>query len=274
VVTTTMIHRIASRLVMITALISIGSAVALGQVPESTDSASFDVAAIKPSGPDSGNGLSVKFLPDGFAARNASVRLLIKIAYNLNDDEVSGGPAWIGLKKFDIDAKRDAATTSSTDRAQTRLMLQSLLRDRFKLKLRSETKEMATFALVVAKGGPKLKRSTTPDEAVRFQGGLGSITASNATLDQLAAAVEDWVGHPVENMTGLDGKYDFKLEWTPDQASVLSPADAASSPPPPHDYSGPTIFTAVQQQLGLSLQSRKIQAPCEIVESVELPSEN
>ena len=272
-VTATMINRIASRLVMITALMSIGSAVTFGQAAASADGASFDVAAIKPSGPDSGNGLSVKFLPGGFTARNASVRLLIKIAYNLNDDEVSGGPAWIGLKKFDIDAKRDAAATSSTDRAQTRLMLQGLLRDRFKLKLRSETKEMATFALVVAKGGPKLKRSTTPDGDVHFQGGLGSITASNATLNQLAAAVEDWVGHPVENMTGLDGKYDFKLEWTPDQANVSSPADAVGSSPP-HDYSGPTIFTAVQQQLGLSLQSRKIQAPCEIVESVELPSEN
>src|ERR1700722_10135699 len=126
-VTTTMTHRIASRLAIITALMFIGSAVALGQAAASADSASFDVAAIKPSGPDSGNGLSVKFLPDGFTARNASVRLLIKIAYNLNDDEVSGGPAWIGLKKFDIDAKRDATATSSTDRAQTRLMLQNLL---------------------------------------------------------------------------------------------------------------------------------------------------
>ena len=80
--------------------------------------------------------------------------------------------------------------------------------------------------------------------------------------------------HPVENMTGLDGKYDFKLEWTPDQATAPSPADPAGTQPPAPNYSGPTIFTAVQQQLGLSLQSRKIQAPCEIVESVELPSEN
>ena len=158
-VTTSMINRIATQLVMITvALLPIGSAIAFGQTAASADSASFDVAAIKPSGPDSGNGLSVKFLPGGFAARNASVRLLIKIAYNLNDDEVSGGPSWIGMKKFDIDAKRDTATTTGNDKLQTRLMLQSLLRDRFKLKLRSETKEMATFALVVAKGGPKLKR--------------------------------------------------------------------------------------------------------------------
>jgi uncharacterized protein (TIGR03435 family) len=268
-----MINRIVGELVIITAsLMPVCAPVALGQAPASADSVSFDVASIKPSGPDSGNGLSVKFLPDRFVAKNASVRLLIKIAYNLNDDEVSGGPSWIGMKKFDIDAKRDAAATSSTDKAQTRLMLQNLLRDRFKLRLRPEMKEMSTFALVVAKGGPKLKKSPTPDGDAYFQGGLGHITASNATLDQLAAAVEDWVGHPVENMTGLDGKYDFKLEWTPDQATP--PADAVGSQPTPPDYSGPTIFTAVQQQLGLSLQSRKIQAPCQIVESVELPSEN
>jgi bla regulator protein blaR1 len=260
---------------VMSALMAVCAPVALGQAPAPADSASFEVAVIKPSGHDSGNGLSVKFLPGGgFAARNASVRLLIKIAYVLNDDEVSGGPSWIDLKKFDIDAKPDAAAASRTDKAHTRLMLQSLLRDRFKLNLRREMKEMPTFALVVAKGGPKLKKSMASDGDVHFQGGLGRITASNATLDQLAAAVEDWVMHPVENMTGLDGRYDFKLEWTPDQATAPSPANGAGNQPPTLDDSGPTIFTAVQQQLGLSLQSRKIQAPCEVVESVELPSEN
>jgi uncharacterized protein (TIGR03435 family) len=235
------------------------------------DGVSFAVSAIKPSGPESGQRMSVKFLPGGrFVARNANVRLLIKIAYNLNDDEVSGGPSWIGLRKFDIDAKTDPPVQSDgngdADKARNHSLLQGLLRDRFQLKLRQEMKEMQTYALVVAKSGPKLTKSSAADTDSHFRGGAGTITAVGVSMDQLAAGVEDWVGHPVENLTGLDGKYDFKLEWTPDQASAANDATAADT--------GPTIFTALHQQLGLSLEGRKIQAPCEFVESVDVPAEN
>jgi uncharacterized protein (TIGR03435 family) len=247
---------------------AVGQLAAAGAV---ADGVSFAVAAIRSSGPESPQGRSVKFLPGGrFIARNANVRLLIKIAYNLNDDEVSGGPAWIGLRKFDIDATPDPPLLSSgngdADKARNRMLLQGLLRDRFQLKMRHEMKEMQTYALVVAKGGPKLSKSAAAEGDTRFRGGVGTITAVGVSMDQLAAGVEDWVGHPVENMTGLDGKYDFKLEWTPDQASAANDATAPDT--------GPTIFTALHQQLGLSLEGRKIQAPCEFVESVEVPSEN
>lgn len=241
---------------------------------QGTTAPAFAASVVKPSGPASGNGLSVKFLPGGrFVARNANVRLLIKIAYNLNDDEVTGGPAWIGLKHFDIDATMDAATDSgngTVDKERNHLLLQGLLRDRFQLKLRSEMRPMSTYALVAAKGGPKMTLSAAQAGDAQIHGGLGHITAANASMDQLAAAVEDWVGHPVKNLTGLDGRYDFKLEWTPDQAT----GPGASQVTDPADYSGPTIFTAVQQQLGLSLQARKTDSLCEVVESVELPSEN
>lgn len=282
-VATAMISRIVCGLVIVLiAVTAIATPSAFGQTTPSAataDSVAFAVSVIKPSGPGSGNGLSVKFLPGGrLVARNANLRLLIKIAYNLNDDEVSGGPAWIGLKRFDIDAKTDAAADSdgnvTPDMARNQLLLQGLLRDRFQLRLRSQMKQMSTFALVVAKSGPKMTKSLTPDADVRIQGGLGTITAANASMDQLAAAVEDWVGHPVQNLTGLDGKYDFKLEWTPDQAMPPSPSNTAGGHAAEPDYSGPTIFTAVQQQLGLSLQSRKTDALCEFVESVQLPSEN
>lgn len=267
-----MIYQFSARLILWSATLApLCSSLAFGQTTLAADP-SFEVATIKPSGPDSGSGLSVHFLPGGrFAVRNASIRLLIKIAYNLNDDEVSGGPSWISSRKFDIDAKADATTMdpSATGNTQTRLRLQVLLKDRFKLRLRREMKEMSTYALVVAKSGSKLTKSPTSETTVHFQGAQGNINASNATLDQLAAAVEDWVGHPVQNMTELDGRYNFKLQWTPDQT-----APNAGSPPTPPDDSGPSIFTALQEQLGLRLQARKIQAPCEFVESVELPTEN
>lgn len=245
----------------------------------------FAVAAIKPSGSDTGR--SIRFLPGGrFVATGANVRLLIKVAYNLNDDQVSGGPAWIGTKHFDIDAKPDAATAdaaTATDAANaaktpmqdlTHLRLQALLEDRFHLKLRSEMKEMKTYALVVAKNGPKLTKAANPATPVHFQGSTGTIFATSASMDQLAGAMSDWVGHPVVNLTGLDGRYDLRLTWTPDQAAPQAQDASGATPPPPADTGGPTIFTALQQQLGLSLQSRKSKALFETVENVELPTEN
>ena len=258
------------------ALMTVATPVAFGQGTPAPAVPVFAASVVKPSGPASGNGLSVKFLAGGrFVARNANVRLLIKIAYNLNDDEVTGGPAWIGLKHFDIDATTDAAADTSgvVDKERNHLLLQGLLRDRFQLRLRSEMRQMSTYALVLAKGGPKMTPSATQDGDAHIRGGLGHITAANASLDQLAAAVEDWVGHPVKNLTGLDGKYDFKLDWTPDQAMAAGGASGGAATDQ-SDYSGPTIFTAVQQQLGLSLQARKTDSLCEVVESVELPSEN
>ena len=124
--------------------------------PANTDSPAFAVSVVKPSGSDSAR--SIKFSPGGrLTARNATVRLLIKIAYDLNDDELTGGPAWIGLKRFDVDATPDAPDGDVVDQVRNRQRLQSLLADRFQLDLRSEMKMMSTYALVVAKSGPKLK---------------------------------------------------------------------------------------------------------------------
>jgi len=247
----------------------------------------FAEAAIRPSASDSGS-RSIKFLPGGrFVATGANLRLLIKIAYNLNDDQLSGGPSWIGMKHFDIDAKPDAPTSaeaapapaSDADKKQVQdlyhLRLQALLEDRFHLKLRSEMKEMNTYALVVAKGGPKLTKAADPAAATHFQGSAGSLLATSVNMDQLAGAMSDWVGHPVLNFTGLDGRYDVRLTWSPDQlAQPAIPGAPSSAPPPSVDTGGPTIFTALQQQLGLSLQSRKSKALFETVENVELPTEN
>lgn len=247
----------------------------------------FAVAAIKPSASDTGR--SIKFLPGGrFVATGANVRLLIKVAYNLNDDQVSGGPSWIGMKHFDIDAKpdvptgdaptsADAAAVSNAEKTRmqdlTHLRLQALLEDRFHLKLRSEMKEMNTYALVVAKSGPKLTKAADPSAAPHFQGSSGALVATSATMDQIAGAMSDWVGHPVLNFTGIDGRYDFRLTWSPDQTAPQPQDVSGAAPAPPRD-SGPTIFTALQQQLGLSLQSRKSKALFETVENVELPTEN
>ena len=247
----------------------VGFAQATPTPPANADSPTFAVSVIRPSGPDSVR--SIKFLPGGrLTARYATVRLLIKIAYDLNDDELTGGPAWIGNKRFDIDATPDAPDGNVVDQVRNRQRLQGLLADRFQLDLRSEMRMMSTYALVIAKSGPKLKKSQTPDAPTQFHANAGEVMLTNATLDQFANAVSDWVRQPVLNQTGLDGKYDLRLEWTPDQPV----ADSTGASPDQPANAGPTIFTALQQQLGLNLQSRKNQALCKVVDRVQLPSEN
>ena len=239
--------------------------------PTNIDSPTFAVSVVKPSGSDSVR--SIKFSPGGrLTARYATVRLLIKIAYDLNDDELTGGPAWISSKRFDIDATPDAPDGAVVDQLRNRQRLQGLLADRFQLDLRSEMRMLSTYALVVAKSGPKLKKSQAPDAPTQFHANAGVVMLTNATLDQFANAVSDWVGQPVLNQTGLDGKYDLRVEWTPDQPAATT--DSTGAPVNDSANSGPTIFTALQQQLGLSLVPRKNQALCKVVNRVQLPSEN
>jgi len=224
----------------------------------------------------------VKFLPGGhFLAQGVTLRVLTKIAYNLNDDQLSGGPTWTAFKRFDIDAKPDASAmersrSMTTDQLKTysRQLLQSLLNDRFKLKLRTAMKDMPTYALVVGKSGPRLKpaHGVAGNPQVTWRPGL--ITGQGASMDGLTQQLEEAVRHPVQNLTGLNGAYDFRLEWAPDQGMVAAnPLNPASQQADAAD-SGPTLFSALQQQLGLRLDRRNTRAPYEAIESVELPTEN
>ena len=244
-----------------------------------TAAPSFAVAAIKPSGPDSGSGMSIKFLPGGrLVARNATLRLLIKIAYNLNDDQLGGGPAWAAFKRFDIDAKPDTPSDGGTQTMTTQesqyfnqSLMRSLLSDRFQLKLRTETRDISLYALVVAKGGLKLTRSASADTQAHVSARLGLIHGVNATMDDIARELGDKVGHPVENHTGLDVRYDFKVEWTPDASQgIAAPGPAAAD----SSDTGPDLFTAVQQQMGLKLEATKSRAAYEVIESAQIPAEN
>ena len=240
----------------------------------------FAVSAIKTSGPASGNGMSIKFLPGGrFAARNVTLRVLIKIAYDLDDVQLSGGPTWTAFKRFDVDAKPDtpAADQNMTEierRQYRQTLLQGMLQERFQLKLHSEMKEVQIFALEVGKGGPKLKTSQATPTGPPIKVGPGSLIGTAASMDDLANELKERVGgHPVEDMTGLQGRYDFKLEWTPD-SSIAAAGGNPSSTTADLAVTGPDLFTAIQQQMGLKLEARKRAAPYEAIESVQLPQEN
>jgi bla regulator protein blaR1 len=255
----------------------------------------FEVASVKPSqencGPDpcpamimfqSGGGLRISRVP---------VKFIIGFAYEVHDFQISGGPAWISTDRFDIDAKADShdeADRYSPDPAQltderrkaaterTRERLRNLLADRFQLVIRRETKEQQVYALVVAKGGPKL--SETKEGKGNMRGGRGMLSGDGVEPAFLATTLSQQLGRPVIDKTGLTGKYDFELKWTPDPgegpAGPFGPPPPGVQLPPPPDANGPSLFTALTEQLGLRLESEKAPADVLVIDRVEKPSEN
>jgi uncharacterized protein (TIGR03435 family) len=210
-----------------------------------------------------------------FTARNVTVAWLLKTAYHVEPFQISGLPSWTNSERYDVTARAaDPAATAD----QIRAMLQSLLADRFQLVLHRETRDLPSYALVVARNGPKLtkaKSDTCPPAASQTEpcGGFriykrSQMWGNTVTLRQFAAELTFMMERTVVDKTGIEGLYDLRVEWTPEHFGP-EPGDTARP-----DEPNPTLFTAVQEQLGLKLQSEK--APVEIlaVERVSRPAEN
>jgi uncharacterized protein (TIGR03435 family) len=151
-------------------------------------------------------------------------------------------------------------------------MLQPLLEERFKLKVHRETREMPEYRLVIAKGGSKLREYRKEDGDTRQMGtriGRGLIDAHGTEFNELVFFLRSELGRPVIDATGLTGKFDFKLEWVPDESQPNSGGDA-----PPPDATGASIFAAIQEQLGLKLEAMKGPVEMLVIDHVEKPSEN
>jgi len=233
---------------------------------------SFEVASIKPSPPASPDRLISGFQTPGggrFNAISASLRMLIIFAYNVKDFQVSGGPGWANSERYDIVAKGDGNAT----RPEVRLMLQALLKDRFKLALRNETKDAPIYELVVAKGGSKIQEYTVSVRQRIARTGAGKIVAQKASLAMFAEVLEMVAGRPVVDKTGLPSTYTFKLDWTPDVGERGLPGPVPPDVASP-DPNGPSLFAALQEQLGLRLQSAKGSVESLVIEEAEKPSEN
>jgi uncharacterized protein (TIGR03435 family) len=243
-------------------------------------------------------------------ADNVPVRELIRFAYALQNFQMIGGPAWINDERFDIVAKAPEGTPPSGPPAPgmpspQQLMLQNLLAERFKLKAHRETRDMPIYALLLArpdgKLGPKIEVSTTDcaaRAAARGRGagggppaappipapgerppcgmfmGPASIAAGDVGMKQLAQSLSPRVGRIVIDKTGLTGNYSFNLDFTPD------PAQIPQGPPPPgvqvpaFDPNGPSLYTALQEQLGLKLDSQRGPVEVLVIDSVEHPMED
>jgi len=246
----------------------------------------FEVASIKPHPPGETSS-STKLVSGGMNAINVTLRQLIVGAYDIQDFQLLTRSAWINDDRWDIMARtpdfvmpKDPDNLSDQQRKtiqeQMQERLRSLLTDRFGLVVRRETKEQPIYALVVGKNGPRLQPTKRTDSnsgtRTNMSNGRGTATFTGVTTAVLAQQLARRTGRPVVDKTGLTGKYDFKLEWTADagQPGAVIDGPGANSLEP----GGPTIFTAIQEQLGLRLESQKGPVEMIVIERVEKPSEN
>lgn len=235
---------------------------------------SFEVATIKPSKPGApGKGLVMRD-PRTFATINYSASDLMSFAYGVHIRQIVGAPAWLEDEKYDISATPDPP--GLPNRKQIEIMVQKLLADRFKLTFHHDKKELSVFALTVGKTGSKLTASTGDPNGLPGLGfrGLGNMNANNANMSDFTGLMQSAVlDRPVVDQTGLSGRFDFGLKWTPDENQF--PGLKGQLPPPPENAEAPPdLFTAIQQQLGLKLESTKTAVDVLVIDHVEKPSAN
>ncbi len=209
-----------------------------------------------------------------------TLKQLINTAYQMGnllqsqalDQTITGGPAWVSTEKFDIQAK--AQDPEHTTREQFFPMIQSLLVDRFKLKFHRGTIDVSGYALMVAKSGSRLKAPSDPNEPHRLgvsrgpEAGLQRLVGQMSGTNNLAQMLSNiLLGQPVEDKTGITGPYDFTLTWAPGEGERGVPPSGSSAP------TGPSLFTALQEQLGLRLEPQKVSVQTFIIDSAEKPTQ-
>jgi uncharacterized protein (TIGR03435 family) len=234
----------------------------------------FEAASIKPADP-AAHGSSWNTKDRRFMATNQTLKNLVMIAYDLKPYQIAGTTGWMNSEAFDINAELDVAgfgALPGADQprlraqaidAQILVALQSLLEDRFQLKIHYETKTVSAYALTVAKGGFKLQPAQN-DGNSSSNWSNNKAVARHLDMAHLAASLANLLNQPVANLTKLDGVYDFTLEWTPDDQRARG-LDALV---------GPSIFTALEEQLGLKLEAQKVPVDVVVVDGAEHPSAN
>jgi uncharacterized protein (TIGR03435 family) len=204
--------------------------------------------------------------------------MLIMFAYGVAAYQISGAPSWVGTDRWDIEAKTEGVQ-GTLPREQFTPLLRRLIEDRFQLKSRRETKKMPVYALVVTKTGfrpkPHSPESSPPRPQVQF--GHGSATFTDSSVASLAGNLTLNLDRPVIDRTGILGNYDFTLQWTPapDEGGPTSIGlPPRAEPSQPGDSNAPSLFTALEEQLGLKLKSTKGPVDILVIGHVERPSEN
>ena len=243
----------------------------------------FDVASVKPNHSDEESASFVQ--PGGrYTATNVTLRTLVKSAYGLHDDQLIGGPSWINTDRFDVIAKAEGYTTASGFRDQARLMLRPLLSDRFKLAVRRERRDLSVYALVKAgralgpqlrqadardcDGGPKamapVPHAAEPEAPLPCGAEIyrpGHLAARGMAFTAFVLNVSRYTDRVVVNRTGLEGKFDWEIQWVPDSVTV------SGSP----SSEGPSLFEALREQAGFRIERRRSSVEVLVVERAERP---
>jgi uncharacterized protein (TIGR03435 family) len=245
---------------------------------------SFDVISVKPDNAD-GGGMRLAFTEDGLSFENIPVHMLLTQSLQMNDDQIIGEPSWTKTDRFYVDAKvegPDIVTLSKLDSRQRSGMLTQILTDRFKMKSHIETRELPIYTLVLAKGGPKLQDaiqpavgpdSPCPGSGPSFDVSRGSMALKNVKLQFFLPFLSEQLGRTIIDRTGLTGSYDFTLSWAPDEGTRDIRGATYTGKLTP-DQSGPSVFTAIQEQLGLRLESGKGPVKVLVIDHIEKPAAN
>ncbi len=228
----------------------------------------FEAASIKPS--NEGEGHTGSHSRTGYlVVQNQNLRELIRTAYRLRADQVSGGPKWVTSARFNIEAK----SAGPAEGPELLAMLQTLLADRFQLTFHKESALLPGFALVVAKGGLKVRpvdgsggsRSNSNSDSNRRH-----LSAEALPMAKFAETLSRILGSPVVDKTGATGAFTFELEWSADTGAAAPPDGAPAN----IADAGPSIFTALQEKLGVKLEAQKVPTEIFVIDKAEKPSEN
>jgi uncharacterized protein (TIGR03435 family) len=221
----------------------------------------FQAASIKLGDPNSPESSMYPY-PGRLVIRNYTLRQLILYAYEIKEYQLSGGPKWADRDQYSIDATLDLPADQPRGKqlsAWLRQATRALLAERFHLELRHDSKVMPGFALLQAKGGAKLQRAKSGSPG-GTSNGRGMVQVSNGSLADFSGVLADAVGRPVVDKVGIQGGFDIKLTWVPDNS--------------PLEIVGPSLYSAIQEQLGLKIEALHLPIPILVIERVEKPSEN
>jgi uncharacterized protein (TIGR03435 family) len=248
--------------------VALAVAMAFAQKPPA-----FDAASVKPNLGGTG-GFSMGTSHGRLTATNVTVRTLILKGFHAKDFQVAGGPGWLETERYDVVAKTENTSISDND---LWLSLQPLLAERFKLRFHRETKQLPVYSLTVVKGGPKLKPHVGDDEPTmsgRMGSGKASLSGTRTSMARLADTLSEHTDRIVVDNTGLKGVYDFKLDWAEDHPGEPAGVSMLSSLQEGLGLAGPSIFTAVQEQLGLKMEPAKGPVEMIVIDGAEKASGN
>jgi uncharacterized protein (TIGR03435 family) len=237
-----------------------------------TAAPTFDIAVIRPTASQPNDRTHIWSAPDDghFKAQNVTLKQLIQFAFAIPDNRILSGPSWLNATRFDLEAKADPAVNSQMShltpedgKRQKQAMLQALLADRFQLTVHQETRELPIYDLVTVKGGPRTF-SQANGNTFDFGNGHMRIEGGDNTMTVLADQLSQIVGRVVVDKTGIQGRYLLNLKWTPD----------GTAPQPDNPDAPPSIYTALQEQLGLKLEPQKGPVPVLSIDHADPPSDN